>query len=516
LNCRISIPRLPPTVTAGLYALAVFVSRFKYWKSSLFEGHAYFADADCYTRLYRVKRLLAEHALIQRFHPFENFPDGIVVHTTALLDWLVGGLSLFLHLLPLQAVQDHPLDWAGILIGPLLAAGTAFLLYRLLQNHEPAWQRWLFFGSYLINPLLIWSTSMARPDHQNLIISLLLLAWALELRRWEQPGLHAWAGAVWGLALWVSLLEPLLFLAPVLLVNLVVRRREARTFWVTLLLVSLPLLALEGVRSEAYEKLNAPYIHNWMGTIGELRHSTLNWWIQYGGLIFLFPLWLLLRRKELAEPRLLIFLISSVAAGVLVYWQQRWGYFFAGISLFLFLLLLPRPRSVLAAGLLLALQLGPMIWWNWTEYPKITTPEELAQLRDMAEKITPDSGALMGPWWQSPALLYFSGAPIIGSSSHESIEGIVDTARFYTSCNFPEAEALLKKHRVGWVLVYLPDRLYRNSEQILTGKKYDEIEMPSYSGTRLVCRRLFEHVAVPSAFRVTYVSPLFTLYHYQP
>ncbi len=523
-------PKLPlemsRPVAAFLFAIAAFLSRFKYIKSNLLDGLVYFADPDCYTRLYRVKRVLLEHAWFQPWHSFENYPYGIPVHTTALLDWLLALLALVFKSLP--ATSADALDWAGFYIGPLLAAWTAVALYYLTLDFKPAWARLPLLWTYILSPMLIWSTASARPDHQCLIVSLLILAFALELKRWEKPEFHLWAGLVWGLALWTSLFEPLLFLMLLLAVNLCLRRGEDRRFWIPLLAVAGTTLLLEGIRWQAYLGMAEPLAKNWMTTIGELQSENLTWtpgygfgFYKYGFAIFLLPLLLLVFRKQKSwrQPAVLFLLLSTALSFALAMLQVRWGYFFAAASMFSVFLLLPDNlkngwKWSLAVFFLL-IHFAPMLDWNISELEDAARPSDMVEIRKAASQIKTTGHSILAPWWFSPALLYYSGAPIVASSSHESIDGIADSARFFTTRSFLEAEAILNKRKAGWVLLYLPERLYRNSQQILTGKKFTEIESPEHERLRIVSVRLFEYIAVPASFRLAYASRNFLLYHYE-
>ncbi|MDR1192124.1 MAG: hypothetical protein LBK60_10780 [Verrucomicrobiales bacterium] len=523
-------------MTAGwgiiLYALACFASRFKYWTSYWHDGVIYFSDPDCYTRLYRVKRLLAEGRLFQAWHPFENFPAGCQVHTTAPLDWLLAALTVLL-----RPFTNSALDWAGALGGPLLAALTGGGLYYLARDFKPRWAKWPLLLTYLFSPMLIWSTSVARPDHQNLIVSLLILAFALEFSRWEQPRRHWCAGVVWGLALWVSFLEPLCFLAVIVGVNLLWRRREDWRCYATILVIVSAATLLEGFRWEAYRQLAAPLTANWLATIGELRsilnvdftgqRSVVKMGIdlvfRYGLAIYLLPFILLMtrRRRWWRDPALMAGLLATVLALALYLTQQRWGYCFAAAGMFALFACLPDTLKLRWKILILSLHFFPMLCLHVEELQKLAehqTPPLTVTLREAALHIkhAGTDGAILAPWWLSPALLYYSDRPIVASSSHESIAGITDSARFYTARDFHAAYDLLNRRQVAWVIAYRPELLYRNSMQILTGAPVQSIPFADADRSRVILRRLFENHAVPRQFTPAYLSPDFILYRYRP
>ena len=73
----------------------------------------------------------------------------------------------------------------------------------------------------------------------------------------------------------------------------------------------------------------------------------------------------------------------------------------------------------------------------------------------------------LAPWWLSPAITYWSGQPGVAGSSHESLPGVVDTARFFSSSGGEIGQDILRRHQVRWVVAYDADRVAENCEQIL-------------------------------------------------
>ena len=70
------------------------VTRCHNYADVFVNGRVYFVDADCYSRMTRV-RMVREHPLtIIRHHDFENWPQGITPHTTTPMDWLVAVAEL--------------------------------------------------------------------------------------------------------------------------------------------------------------------------------------------------------------------------------------------------------------------------------------------------------------------------------------------------------------------------------------------------------------------------------------
>jgi hypothetical protein len=73
----------------------------------------------------------------------------------------------------------------------------------------------------------------------------------------------------------------------------------------------------------------------------------------------------------------------------------------------------------------------------------------------------------LAPWWLSPSIAYWSGQPGVAGSSHESLEGINESARFFLSENLQEEREILGKRHVAWIFAYDSDRVTQNSAAIL-------------------------------------------------
>ncbi|HKR53236.1 MAG TPA: hypothetical protein VJR93_02725, partial [Chthoniobacterales bacterium] len=89
---------------------------------------------------------------------------------------------------------------------------------------------------------------------------------------------------------------------------------------------------------------------------------------------------------------------------------------------------------------------------------------EMVELYAMASRC---GGPFLAPWWFSPALSYWSRQPGVGGSSHESIEGVVESAKFFATPNTEEVAQILKRHSVRWVIAHDADRVALNSARIL-------------------------------------------------
>src|SRR5271163_3824112 len=81
-------------------------------------------EADCYSELARVQRILRGQGLIQNHFTVENWPEGLTPSTTATFDYAILLLDA-----PLALVTKHPLDWAGALISPALWLGLVLFWF---------------------------------------------------------------------------------------------------------------------------------------------------------------------------------------------------------------------------------------------------------------------------------------------------------------------------------------------------------------------------------------------------
>src|SRR5207253_11488916 len=139
------------------------------------------------------------------------------------------------------------------------------------------------------------------------------------------------------------------------------------------------------------------------------------------------------------KPSLLIIGLLVTTFGLTI-WQARWGYFF----LLVFALVLPgllapiKWRAAVWIGFALSLfpilrEWDERLWPNESELSRrIESRNEAVQLRDLATSLpSPEVRPFLAPWWLSPSLCYWSGQPSVAGSSHESLPGIVDSARFF-------------------------------------------------------------------------------------
>ncbi len=437
-------------------------------------GQVYFVDADCYSRMSRV-RMVAEHpGTVVRRHEFENYPAGTIPHTTAPLDYLIVGLAS-----SLGGLTAQPLDLAGALISPLFALAGGWFLWWWARRMKFAygWAAWLLFA---LSPILAHGTALGRPDHQSLLLLLLLSALAAEWTLQQAPS-RGWgivSGLSWGLACWVSLYEPAVFLAVLLLLaGAKMWRTDRRPGW----LVFAGIFLIAGLVERRWPQLPAAdlqaFYTRWSATIGELSRVSLTnpiWLEWFGGLILLAPVLLVVavRRGELPRS----FAALLLAAFALTLWQARWGYFLAMILCLTIPTLLATVKTKWLGLLLAVVAFAPFLSsWDREFWPneeaqtrRAVTRQEAVEWRAAASNLRSDArDPFLAPWWLAPSAAYWSGQPAVAGSSHESLAGIVASARFFLSPAPNEALKILRAHGVRAVLAYDGERTAQNSAAIL-------------------------------------------------
>lgn len=460
----------------GLFSALILVPRCANYRDVFVDGKIYFLDADCYARMTRA-RMVAEHpGLVVRQHDFENFPSGTIPHTTAPLDYLIVALAA-----GLSAFTAQPLDFAGAIVSPLLALAAGWFLWW--------WSRRLAgpgrYGAlllYALSAILVHGTALGRPDHQSLLIVTLLVALAAEwtLQEKPTPGWGVLSGLSWGLALWVSLYEPLILLGCLALFSAAGRWSSLtapprRIGWFVLLGVVL-LAALVERHGPAWPAAQ-PGFARWAGTIGELQPVAPTnpvWWQWCGGLILLSPLLLALACKRRALPWAFAGLL--LLTFILTLWEARWGYFLVVVFLLTVPVQIAVVRQKWLAWCVVAFSLLPLLqFWDAQFRPDEKTRTgraadriEAMQWRAAASRLAdPARPPILAPWWLSPATAYWSGQPTVAGSSHESLPGIVTSARFFLATSEDDAEAILRRSQVQWVLVADGERVAENSAAIL-------------------------------------------------
>ncbi len=457
----------------------------------------YYEDGDCYSRMTRVKEIMEGWGLIH-YHAWENYPKGTWPHTTAPMDYLIVLIALILK--PFRA--DY-LDMAGAIVSPLLGVAiTAFLALWARELNQQYRRLMLLLVS--ISPILVHGTALGRPDHQSLQMLLIAVGVGAELIMARAPCV-SWgivSGAAWGLGLWVSLYEPLVLMATVFLTKFIFYRpklfvRERLPGVLVLLGILGVAYWLEGsylvhsFKIEAGDPALREYFKNWSNTIGEMATTReleeaagmqatgmgvfsdlLFRWVGLGLLVA--PLLMIARLRDTKRSTLLLALMGTTFVFTLM--EARWGYFFGLI----YAMSLPWQLSLFrwkwAVWTLFILSLWPMAReWEAQLYPDmagefhreavLNDRRRLRQAADFIREKAP--GPILAPWWWSPALVYWSGQPAVAGSSHESLEGIVDTARFFTATDGLTAKGICDAHYVETVVTGSPGSIDANSLNIL-------------------------------------------------
>jgi hypothetical protein len=206
-------------------------------------------------------------------------------------------------------------------------------------------------------------------------------------------------------------------------------------------------------------------------------------WCGYFLLLTPFLIWTSIRTRDDAHSprragsgRALLIYVLLVATYLLTVWQARWGYFFVLIFALALPALLAPIKSAVAVWIVVGLSLFPILRdWDERLWPKeaelakrMEKRIESAQIRDLSLTLrSPEVHPFLAPWWLSPPIAYWSGQPGVAGSSHESLNGIEDSARFFLSQNLQRAREILEKRHVAWVFAYDSDRVAQNSAAIL-------------------------------------------------
>lgn len=476
-----SLKKISPILREGAWIvilLVVALGAFTWNRDSVFfEDAIYFLDGDCFSRMTRV-RMIEEGGLRSiRHHEWENFPEGTAPHTTIPLDALIAGFSQIL-----RPFSERHLASAGAWISPLLGAGLLFFLAAWSAARALPYRRAMLL-LLAVSPIMAHGFQLGRPDHQSLLMLLLAVALAAEVEIWRGRA-NGWryiSAASWALALWVSLFEPLILLGVVLLARVLSQGLRAqaqaknKTSWTKSVVLFLGILALtlwiDGWRAAGFH----PAFARWALNIGELRSPG------WGG-IFSWCGWLLAVAPVLLAWRWIrgrdkicgLWLALLIAVTGLSLYHARWGYFLALVFAMSLPWILPWMRKPWLAWLVFLISLWPVAAeWDRRLYPedeafraRVENVADAVALREAALSLRDrPAGGVVAPWWFCPAIVWWSGQPCVGGTSHQSLPGIVESSEFYL--NTEPDEDFLKNRQIRYVFAYEPERLISNSEQIL-------------------------------------------------
>jgi hypothetical protein len=401
------------------------------------DNQIYFAEADAYSRMTRVRMIAEGQGAIIRHHEFENWPFGTTPHTTAPMDWTILAVRPIVN--AWLAVVDPSktsilrmelLDLAGALVGPLLGMLTCFAIATALPK-ENARERWFVAAAVLLfaaSSILVHGTLLGRPDHQALLILLLGFALAAEIRL-LRTATKPWAiaaGVAWGIALWTSLYEPLILFVVTMLGIAVARLSALRDIarrweWGSIAVVFAIGLLVDGWRVHLPDAALREAFGRWSASIGEMQSLDLKsgiLWGWVGWLIVAAPFVLIWQWKNRRDCSLALIWLATTFA--LTLWQVRWGYFLALVFVItLPLILCSAPRAWIG-WVAYAVGIWPLLGdWDRRLYPEdvyerarsVIRSEEKA-LRQIADiQRNRNAGPFVAPWWLSPSLAYWSRQP---------------------------------------------------------------------------------------------------------
>ncbi|HEX8372168.1 MAG TPA: hypothetical protein VF585_05280 [Chthoniobacterales bacterium] len=435
------------------------------------DGQIYFVDADCYSRMTRVAAVMAHPGKILRHHDFENWPIGTTPHTTAVFDYVIAAV----------AWVCGNRDLAGAVVPILLALAAGGILWKWVAQFRWITQIGVLF-TFAVSPILVHGTVLGRPDHQALLIFLVVGALATEwtLQRQQTKTGAVLNGLAWGFALWTSLFEPTVLLLAAVLLGIASHQRS----WFTraraisaMTLAGVLLVALAIERWHVGPLPTGPLFDRWSKSIGEL--APMGWfsktYLSWLGLaVLVLPaalLWRIFREKERSSIVwgglfFLMFVLCTTAA--------RWGYFLAIAFLFALPFLLEKWRAGWVAALFfvgfwpVASEWDARLWPAQAERERLAEQrEDYRQLRQICEPIRNSLGGVIAPWWLSPPIAYWTGANCVAGSSHQSLPGTEDVAHFYLS-RFPEkAREILQRRQVAWVIGYEPSRVLSTASALV-------------------------------------------------
>jgi hypothetical protein len=480
-------------IEVAILSVFILATRCANYQDVFVAGNIYFTDADCYARMTRVQMCSERPGLILRHHEFENFPTGTTPHTTAPLDYLILVLSKVIAAAR-PAVAPFHLDLAGAFISPLFALlGGWFLWWWSVRFHY----RWAMLIVYAISPILVHGTELGRPDHQSFLLLLVAIAICAEWRLQAEAGSLAatdrskWSivsGIAWGLAIWTSAYESLVLFLLVMVVAAfenpkAISAKSRRTGWLCFFLVLAIALLIERRIPSFSIFYSDPLSQNWARTIGELKHVSpaSPIWLRWCGYLLLVApvlVWISVSktRKKSDETTPTFVLVLFIATYFLTIWQVRWGYFFVLIFALVLPHLLEPIKLRAAVGVALFLSIFPILRdWDEKLWPneaqladRMARRNESTQLRDLALSLrSSEIRPFLAPWWLSPQIAYWSGQPGVAGSSHESLPGIEESARFFVGRDWGTARKLLENHKVAWIIAYDSERAAQNSAEIL-------------------------------------------------
>ncbi|PTX92000.1 hypothetical protein DB346_23890 [Verrucomicrobia bacterium LW23] len=281
------------------------------------------------------------------------------------------------------------------------------------------------------------------------------------------------------------------------------RRREQIPFLATLAVWLVLIASVEGFHAISTELLRySDVLYRWGVTIAELRSLNFTTYCLYltpAALLFPFLVvrCFILREATSVWARLTAIQWYVVAIAVLTVglaiWQQRWFPYASMALIFFFAMWLSMETgwvwrtaftlfflygTATATEAALRAQSTPLVG----EVMQITRTIAAIRAQDgapqpfklgvplLAQRRAPaDFRGIVAPWWASPMLLYRTRQPIVASSSHSSISGILDSAAFFCAASWGEADEILVRRKARWIVVYDPQLVLPELYKVLYG-----------------------------------------------
>ena len=476
----------------------------------------HFVDGDCYSRMTRARLVAQEPGTLIRTHAFENYPFGVRPHTTAPMDYLIVGTNWVLG-------GKSDIDPTGAWVSPILG-GLLIIVAWLWGERKKIAYRWSMLALLSISPVLLHGFAVGRPDHQSLVLLLIASGILSEAALWtvRSPWTSVWWGLSWGGALWVSWFEPLILLILLLSVRALVWRSRCLTrSWLPSLgiaaVVAILAVMLEGFPATGLGQDTESFFH-WAARIGELQSfnplSAAIAWIGWLSLLAPFFLaWLATKRKVFICWLWLALLLSM---GALTAWHARWGYFLALAGALAMPDVLSIIRQRWLGYTLFAVSLWPVASALEGElFPQGDASRILAenlhetqQLRQAAQAVKGLEGdGVLGPWWLTPQFVYWSGKAGVAGTSHESLSGTIDSARFFVAQDDADAKSILRERHPDFVVVCDANRLLDNSYRVL-----GEASGPA---NQLAATLFRTPSRCPNYLRLVFQNPSFKVYRVQ-
>ena len=507
-----AVPKITATIASAAFLVILFLAAVTWNHAQVFVPRSdggvlvIYADGDCHSRMQRAALIAEKPGTLVRVHDFENHPQGTIPHTTAPMDYLIAALG--------RAVR--PLDVAGAWISPLLGLLTVLFLWwwsRALDL-RPRWPMLLLFA---VSPALTHAFALGRPDHQSLLVTITTIALASNFAfvRTARPAWAWTSGAAWGLALWVSWFEPLILLAAQELARAIALRRAAwpsvwqHSLWLTAG-IALATWAFEGFRNPWPDSAVRELFPRWATLLGELQGATPTAMFTWTGWL-LVPAPLLLawnyftnhkkfpdfsppsvgsagpadRTRPSAievcydksrDPLALIVLVLLALVTALAGWQARWSPWLAAVFCLSLPWILQPLRRPWIVWTVFVISLWPVAAaWDARLLPSPQEQSrhqeqvtEAALLAETANFLAAQPrGGVLAPWWISPALARQTGQPHVGGTSHQSLPGSADTARFFLATDDQAAGRLLRERAVRYVVTDDPERIIPTSATLL-------------------------------------------------